>query len=224
MHNTPDDAQLCGSRIAPDTRDFGDTIAFDDHKVAFAVTHCRGKDVLDIGCVQHNPENYRSKYWVHKAIKQVARSLVGLDLYHQGVEFLKARGYDVVTADAQAFSLGKQFDVIFAGDVIEHMDNLGGFLECAKSHLRPEGELLISTPNPWYWRNCIKAAILPEVRANPEHTCWFCPQTLRQLVMRHGMQLRDVRFGSRYLRDRILPLPSGWKHTSFHAVVTGSTQ
>lgn len=211
---------LLGDKSAVNPRDFADTVAFDDHKIAFAVRHCRGKEVLDIGCVQHNPENYRSKYWVHKALKSVASHVVGLDYYKEGVEYLNRMGYNIVHGDAQRFHLGRQFDAIMAGDIIEHLEDFGGFLECCKEHMREDGVLLITTPNPWYWRNTVKAALLAEVRTNPEHTCWLCPQTLRQLLGRHGLKLQQISFGARYLSDRLLPLPRQWKHTTFHAVVT----
>jgi hypothetical protein len=35
-------------------------------------------------------------------------------------------------------------------------------------------------------------------------------------MRRHGMDIVEVSFGSRYLRDRVMPLPRGVKHTSFH--------
>lgn len=70
-----------------------------------------------------------------------------------------------------------------------------------------------------YWRNVVKAIFRSEVANNPEHTCWLCPRTLRQLVRRHSMEVAEVSFGSRYLPDRVMPLPKGVKHTSIHVVV-----
>jgi len=210
---------LKGGSFVADKLDFSSEIAFNDHKIKFAVNYCRNKDVLDIGCVQHNPENYKSQYWLHKAIREVASSLVGIDLYQPGVDYLNNRGFNVIFGDAQQFDLGKSFDVIMAGDVIEHLEDFHGFLESCKRHMHHESRLIISTPNPWYWRNVLKAALHKEVSSNPEHTCWFCPRTLRQLAKRHNLEVGEIVFGSRYLRDRLMPLPRGWKHTSFHAEV-----
>lgn len=210
---------LIGARESSDAGDFADDIAWSDHSIKFYVDQARGRDVLDIGCVMHNPENYRSRYWIHKALKDVASTLVGLDLYDEGVQYLRGLGYDIVTADAQNFNLGRQFDVIVAGDVMEHLENLAGFIACCKNHLRHDGVILVSTPNPWYWRNFVKAALMAEFRSNPEHTLWFCPRTLRQLFNRHELDIVSLSYGSRYLRDRLLPLPKAWKHTTFHAMV-----
>ena len=215
-----DPSTLQSDRFEPESGDFADEPAWNDHKIAFALEHCAGLDVLDIGCVQHNPENYRSRFWVHRALREKAASLTGIDLSAPGVAFLKERGFNVVQADAQSFELDEDFDVIFAGDIIEHLEDLHGFLESCKRHLRVGGKLLISTPNPWYWRFVAQAMLRKEVNSNPEHTCWFDPRTFRQLLARHGMILREVRYGSRYMRDRLLPLPRGIKHTSWHAVAT----
>ncbi len=214
---------LIGAREGANVGDFADNIAWSDHSIKFYVEQARGRDVLDIGCVMHNPENYKSQYWIHKALKGVAKTLVGIDLYDEGVQYLRSRGYNIVTADAQNFDLGKQFDVIVAGDVMEHLENFQGFIDCCKKHLRPDGVILVSTPNPWYWRYIIKAALMPEFRSNPEHTMWFCPRTLRQLFNRHDFDIVSLSFGSRYLRDRLLPLPGTWKHTTFHAIVRPTT-
>jgi 2-polyprenyl-3-methyl-5-hydroxy-6-metoxy-1,4-benzoquinol methylase len=139
-------------------------------------------------------------------------------IYKPGVDYLIKKGFNVIHADACDFDLGEKFDTIVCGDIIEHLEDFNGFIECCKNHMNENSRLIISTPNPWYWRNTIKAAIGKEVDNNPEHTCWLCPRTLRQLLNRHDIQIEEIAFGSRYARDLLLPLPKGWKHTSFHAI------
>lgn len=219
MESKTNTENIKGDSFVANNSDFSDEIAFNDHKIKFAVKYCKNKNVLDVGCVQHNPENYKSKYWVHKALKEVSSSIVGIDLYRPGVDYLNERGFNMIFADAQQFDLGKTFDVIMAGDIIEHLEDFSGFIESCKRHMHSKSRLLISTPNPWYWRNIVKAAFSKEVNNNPEHTCWICPRTLRQLLSRHDMDIGEIVFGSRYLRDRLMPLPRGWKHTSFHVEI-----
>ena len=69
---------LEGAQRTQDPRYHGDS-AFDDHKIAFVVKYCKDKEVLDIGCVQHDPQAYKSRFWLHKAVKAVAKGIVGLD-------------------------------------------------------------------------------------------------------------------------------------------------
>lgn len=197
-----------------DRADFGN-VDFGDPKNAFIFARCKDKDVLDIGSVMHDPENYQSRFWTFKGIALVAKTALGLDYVAEGVRFLNERGFKMVCADAQEFELDQTFDVIVAGDLIEHLENMQGFIECCKKHLRPGGKLVISTPNPWYWRAVVKAAFTSEQATNYEHVCWFCPRTLRQLLARHGMVITEVRHVSRYWRDRLMPLPPALKHTNF---------
>lgn len=202
---------LAATPLAEEPIDFGDA------KIAFVTARCRGKDVLDLGCVMHDPGQRLSRYWLHRAIREVARSLVGLDLHAAGVDELRGLGYDVVIGDAEAFTFDRRFDVVVAGDIIEHLGNVGGMLASARRVLAPGGRIIVQTPNPWYWRNVAKAVRFVEVPNNEEHTCWFDPRTLRQLADRFGLTLGATEFQSRYARDRFMPLPRGVKHTSWAA-------
>ncbi|MBA7685249.1 hypothetical protein ES703_93667 [subsurface metagenome] len=214
-----DTANIYGKKIPAQKKHYSDQIAFNDHKIKFVIKYCRNKSVLDLGCVMHDPENYKSKYWVHKAIREVAADLIGLDLYQEGVDYLRERGFNVVFGDAQNFQLDKKFNVIVAGDIVEHLEDHHGFIESCKRHMHRDSRLLISTPNPWFWKRIVRSAFQLEQPNSLEHTCWFCTRTLRQLVNRHGMDVGEIVFGSRSWKDRIIPLPTGWRHNSFHAEV-----
>lgn len=219
---------MCGAQklreedLAAATREFSsgtagavEPIDFSDTKTRYVTERCKGKRVLDLGCVMHDPAEYRSRYFLHRAISEVAAEVVGLDLHAEGVAALNSLGFTVVVGDAERFAFDQQFDVIVAGDLIEHLGNVDGFLTSARAALAPSGLIIVQTPNPWYWRNIAKAALLPEVPNNPEHTCWFDPRTLRQLAARYGLMLGDVEYQSRMHRDRLMPLPRGLKHTSW---------
>lgn len=210
---------LLGSNAPLRPEDFGETIAWNDHRIAYFTKYARGKSVLDLGCVMHHPEQYRSRYWVHKALKKIASELIGLDLYADGIAYLQQRGFNVIFGNATAFDLGQKFDVIVAGDLMEHLDDFAGFLGSCKKHMHARSHLLISSPNPWFWKNIVKAILYTEVPNNPEHTCWLCPRTVRQTVRRFGMDVADITFGSRSLSERLMPLPRGVKHTTFHLAV-----
>jgi len=205
---------LMGHRLQPYKPSGG--IAIRDHKISFVLSYVAGKRVLDLGCVQHNPDNANSKYWLHKAIKMHVEYVVGLDLYEEGVSALSSKGYNVIVGDAENFQLSELFDVIVAGDIIEHLSNPGRMIECAKLHVKKGGLLLISTPNPWYWRFIAKSALLGSAQPNPEHTTWFCKDTIEKLLMRYGWRIKEIKYGSRLLLDNILPFPRAIKHNSLH--------
>ncbi|MFN3841528.1 MAG: class I SAM-dependent methyltransferase [Cyclobacteriaceae bacterium] len=146
-----------------------------------------GKDVLDIGCAV----GYQKDDWMHKHIKGVAESVYGLDLDGSSVEEIRKMGYPIEQGNAQQFNLGRKFSLIHAGELIEHLDNPGGFLDCAHQHLRADGVLLITTPNALRISNIIYAST-GGLRVNAEHTCWYCETTLKTLLERKGFEVIET--------------------------------
>lgn len=213
----PSEAQF---RIAPQAGSPED-IAWSDHRIRFFTERVSGKRVLDVGCVEHDPLNYRSPHWVHKALLRVAAHVIGIDCDERGVSYLRDKGFNIQLADARDFDLGETFDVVVAGDVMEHIDNPGGFLDSCRRHLAPGGVVLVTTPNPWFWKYIVRATVFGRVKNNIEHVCWFDPVLLGQLAKRHGFTLceKDIEFGARDWYIRMLPLPRLLKYTTFHAVL-----
>lgn len=144
--------------------------------------------ILDIGCIQHDSENASKTDWVHQHLYNITDDVTGLDYLEAEVAKLKSQGYNVVCADAQAFDLDRTFDTIVAGELIEHLSDFGGFLDCCRRHLEPDGKLVMTTPNPWSFHRFKQALLRDNVDCNPEHTCWLDERTLRQLLKRHGFE------------------------------------
>lgn len=149
-----------------------------------------GKDVLDLGCVCHELDA-ADPPWLHGFLSEHADSVLGVDVLPDQIAELQKRGYDVVCADVETMDLSRQFDVVVAGDIIEHLANPGRFLERVRAHLRPGGLLLATTPNPVTLMRLLRVLTSGRVRANREHTCWFTAKVLRQLAARHGFEMVD---------------------------------
>src|SRR5579872_3744834 len=86
----------------------------------------RGLDVLDVGCCDHDVDNPPSgDRWMHARLGRAAKSILGMDILERDCAKLRARGYDVVAGDACTVSLDRTFDVVVAGEIIEHVENPG---------------------------------------------------------------------------------------------------
>jgi 2-polyprenyl-3-methyl-5-hydroxy-6-metoxy-1,4-benzoquinol methylase len=149
----------------------------------------RPGSVLDIGCASR----YGRADWLHGLLAAETDDVVGIDLNAKTVAELQGAGYDVRLADAQDFDLGRTFDVIFAGEVIEHLDNVHGFLSSARRHLAPGGRLVLTTPNAFYVGNFIYR-LGGNARVHPQHTAWYCESTLRRVLKVNGFPTAELSY------------------------------
>lgn len=158
-----------------------------------------GKSVLDIGCVDTRPDGRRryKSTGLHDFINERASRLLGIDCDDKGVGCMREDGYDVVSSDAEDMDLGERFDCIMAGEIIEHLSNPAGFLEGVKRHLNKDGVLVITTSNAFgilsFWR-ILKGN---KIKVHGEHTCWYDPKTLTQLLERHGFEVIEGFFANK---------------------------
>lgn len=155
----------------------------------------KGKDVLDIGCVEHTHEAKAiNPFWVHNFLNDNS-NVLGIDILKDSINILNKKGYNMKEANAETFELKKKFDVIFAGELIEHLSNPGLFLQQSKKHLKKNGLLILTTPNTFYAPRAagcmIKINDDPEV--NDEHTNWFSPSTIKTLLSREGFNVTSLK-------------------------------
>jgi ubiquinone/menaquinone biosynthesis C-methylase UbiE len=113
------------------------------HRYLMARTLCRGKDVLDIA----SGEGYGAAI-----LAQVARSVVGVDIDHAAVahaaESYQRPNLRFVRGDARRIPLpNASVDVVTSFETLEHFREHEEFLCDVNRVLRPDGFLLISTPD-----------------------------------------------------------------------------
>lgn len=160
-------------------------------RVAFIAEQCRGKHVLDIGCLDETAlEKRETDDWLHRRIGVVATAVIGIDssdrLPEDGLvtgsnsRILRGNGVepDITAADA------RKIDIIVAGEFIEHIDNPLAFLSNMK-RLFPGRMLVISTPNGACFSNALLALIGAEAQ-HPDHLLTSTYKTLNTLCRRAG--------------------------------------
>lgn len=165
-------------------------------KETYIVNKCRNKMVLDLGCIRHNAEYaLKDPAWLHAKIKEVAAKVTGVDYLLEEIEKLKKHGYDIIFADVtQPMEIKEKYDVIVAGDLIEHLLNVEGFFVNCRNLLKSNGMLIITTPNPFYSDEFHYVSFKNNYLVNPEHTCWIDPQCLSQLSKRMGFDITELYF------------------------------
>jgi SAM-dependent methyltransferase len=180
-------------------------------RVGMLEGRCRGKLVLDIGCVAHDVARMKSPNWLHGRIASVAERCVGVDVLAEGVAAMQAQGFEVVLQDLGA-GLGEladmaPFGVIVAGELIEHVEALNMLFDVASEALAPDGEMIITTPNP-YAPHRVRAAQLGIVWENVDHIVYAFPSGIAELAERHGLVLAEAattvdRRSAGSLKDRL---------------------
>ena len=113
------------------------------HRYFFAREFCRDKDVLDVAA----GEGYGSAY-----LGQVARSVVGIELSGKTVEHAnlsyRRHNLNFYQGDARRLELPDgSFDVVTSFETIEHFFAQEDFLNEVCRVLRPDGKLIISSPD-----------------------------------------------------------------------------
>ena len=156
----------------------------------YVLDSAAGKRVLDVGVASHAARYIRDPGWRHGRIRAVAARCVGIDILEALVRELRGQGHDVRCVDATSDAdLGERFDLVFAGDVIEHVDNAVALLRFARRHLDPGGRLLVATPNPFsrkFYRRFRHEGV---AMINLDHVAWITPSMALELGRRAGLAL-----------------------------------
>ncbi len=122
------------------------TISLEEY-AAFRATRPGPLDVLDVGCGEH---------------ALLSRHVDPADRYHGTdvkpqlrVPIDRYRALDLNEGDLPGAWDGQRFDVVFCGEVIEHVFSPDRLLRQLAAVMKPGGLLLLTTPNLAYWINRI---------------------------------------------------------------------
>jgi 2-polyprenyl-3-methyl-5-hydroxy-6-metoxy-1,4-benzoquinol methylase len=149
-----------------------------------------GRSVLDVGVAAHAARYIEQDEWRHGRIARRARHCLGLDVIEPLVAELKSRGFNVVCADATSEQdLGERFELVFMGDVLEHVDSPVRLLRFAARHLAPGGRVYATTPNPFSRKFYRQFRRDGTAIVNLDHVCWVTPTQALELGRRAGLGL-----------------------------------
>lgn len=173
-------------------------------RVPYLLDRCRDRRVLHLGCTNwpYGEKALADGSLLHVQLAGVTRELHGLDADAEGLARLAQRGIphlhrgDLEALDATPFDVA--FDVIVAGEVIEHLSNPGRFLEGVRRLMQPSTTLIITTVNAY----CGFRGVLYALRSrggirepvHPDHVAYYSYATLTGLVKRAGFTVSNVLF------------------------------
>jgi 2-polyprenyl-3-methyl-5-hydroxy-6-metoxy-1,4-benzoquinol methylase len=169
-------------------------------KMAFIERHLaplRPCSVLEFGCGQglilQNLQDCRA---------------IGVEIDEREAAIAREKRLDVRVGHAGRYDAGSRFDVVIASEVIEHMLQPQSLLDNAARHLRPNGVLLLTTPNGYGYYELSERHLNPryQIRSNnllrralgkstykrsdsADHCQWFTMGRLLKMARQAGFSL-----------------------------------
>jgi SAM-dependent methyltransferase len=160
---------------------------------------CRDKRVLHLGCTNYpfTDDSIKGNMLLHFELEKYASEIYGFDFDQQGLDILQSRGINnLYRADLEHLEdvpLAETFDVIIAGEIIEHLSNPGLFLSGVKRFMRPDTRLVLTTINAY----CAMRFVIYTLRGkggsnepvHPDHVSYYSYKTLTLLLERNSFAI-----------------------------------
>lgn len=164
----------------------------------------KGKRVIHMGCSDHLPvieTKRKAGTWLHDILLANASSCIGIDNDSETIDYLtnNLKIPNLYCCDAtqnvpEKIRIAGKWDVMIAGELIEHIDNpvnfLAGIRETWKGVV---DEIILTTPNAFSFVN-FRFATKNQEWNNPDHRYWYTPHTLGKICYRAGLTPTDFYF------------------------------
>jgi|SRR3989344_1828774 len=143
------------------------------------------KIILDVGCATGD---------FAKQFKEAGNKVYGVDIDQEYLKVAKDNCDKIYKYDVRKglkFKSGK-FDIIFAGEFIEHLTEEEGvmFLKRCKIVLKWEGLLILTTPNTSFIKHMI---IKTNTTDKQDHKKCYNPKELKELVSKAGFKVKALK-------------------------------
>jgi SAM-dependent methyltransferase len=173
-------------------------------RVAFLQELCAGRSVLHLGCTNWPYMGISSAddRFLHAALMRAAAEVWGIDADREGIEVMARDGVtNLHVGDLEklaSVAINRTFDVVVAGEVIEHLSNPGLFLRGVQRFMGPDTILVVTTVNAY----CAFRALAYGLRGkrgraepvHPDHVAYYSYSTLRLIAERAGLTMQQFAF------------------------------
>lgn len=172
-------------------------------RVDYVLDACRNKSVLHVGCADAplTKQRLEDRTLLYSMIEEVAAIQYGIDLSLEGINILREYGYEnLAVANVEDIAASKlfgsvDFDVIVAGEILEHLSNPGLFLNNMRPLLvKPDSKVILTTVNAYCAHRFVYTALTGKEKVHPDHVFYFSRSTLTELLSRCGLIVDDFTY------------------------------
>ncbi|MCB9246145.1 MAG: methyltransferase domain-containing protein [Flavobacteriales bacterium] len=171
----------------------------------------RDKSLLHVGFADHLPiieSRIQSGQWVHGVLSEVVDQLYGIDIEEAAIDYLKQQHkitnifhLDIETDPIPEAIKNRNFDYVFLGEIVEHLNNPVQFLSQIRTKLAGTcTKIVITVPNA-YSDIILNSVQKGQERINTDHRYWFTPFTASKVLVQSGFVPKTI-----YLTNSYFPL------------------
>jgi SAM-dependent methyltransferase len=173
-------------------------------RLEFIKNICAGRKVLHLGCTNYpyTREAIESEMLLHFSLERIASEIYGFDYDQDGIDILASHGsknlYKVDLEKLGDVAIDETFDVIVAGEMIEHLNNPGLFLDGIKRFMHADTRLVITTINAYCGMRFLQYGLRGKggrgEPVHPDHVAYYSYSTLGLLIERHLLEIEKFYF------------------------------
>lgn len=164
-------------------------------RLSFLGKESKGGKIIHLGCCDHIDlidEKRQEGNWLHDVLTVSSQTCLGVDISEESVDYVHNLGIanimfcDITNHVPDEILNHAPWDMIIAGEILEHVNNPVLFLN--KMHNQLKGivkEIIITVPNAWRWSN-IRNIFNTVEYINSDHRYWFTPYTLMKVCLESG--------------------------------------
>jgi 2-polyprenyl-3-methyl-5-hydroxy-6-metoxy-1,4-benzoquinol methylase len=165
------------------------------------IEQCQDKTILHLGCTDYpiTESKIENQEILHLKLCKVARKVIGIDIDREGIEAMQHLMPDENFIVHSAEDLDNcealhqyRFDTIVAADVIEHISNIGLFLNGVYNLLDANSRLLITTPQAFALKRFLAMIFLNYEYVHHDHIAYFSISTLSRILSRYKLEIEEV--------------------------------
>lgn len=174
------------------------------HRVEFIKKLCIGRKVLHLGCTNwpYTQDSIENDILLHNELGEISKDLYGFDFDQAGIDILEKAGTrNLYRADLEKLdqvNLTETFELIIAGEIIEHLSNPGLFLRGIQRFMNSETRLVITTVNAYAALRFFLYGLAGKKGVNepvhPDHVAYYSYKTLKLMIERSGLEMTEFKF------------------------------